>query len=184
MTIGTWGTWGGARPSRTALASLHRLACVALLAALAVGCTDSDDPSADGSGDTPAPAAAGPAALSVAGEYPTQVEILESSCPGLAVEPTTTTVRQEPGDLEVELTHAGTTHLGTLTANGSFTTSPTRVEVGDAAHSLSLVGRFSSAGFTARVTGRVSQEVSPRSCEYAVTWIGSKDGEPNTVPEN
>ena len=180
MTIGAWGTWGGARPSRTALASLGKFACVVLLAALAVGCTDSDDPDADPS----APSSADPAALSVAGEYPTQVEVVESSCPDLAVEPATTTVQQEPGDLQVELTHAGTTHRGTLSANGSFTTSPTRVEVGDAAHSLSLVGRFSSTGFPARVTARVSQEVSPRSCEYAVTWIGVKDGEPNSVPEN
>ena len=149
---------------------------------LAVGCTGSDDPGGDASGDSSSPPAG--SELSVAGEYPTEVEILESTCPDLVVEPTTTTVAQEPGGVEVELTHAGTTHSGTLSANGSFTTTPTRVEVGDADHTLSLVGRFSSAGFTARVTARVRQDVSRRSCEYAVTWVGAKDGEPNTVPEN
>jgi hypothetical protein len=154
------------------------MACVVLVLAFAVGCSGSDDP------DPSETASADPALLSVAGEYPTEVEVVESTCPDLVVEPMTTTVQQVPGDLEVELTHAGTTYRGTLSANGSFTTSPTLVEAGGAQHSLSLVGRFSSTGFTARVTARVRQEVSPRSCEYAVTWVGTKDGASNTVPEN
>jgi hypothetical protein len=176
VKIGTWGTWGGARPSRTALAFL-----VALVLASCGGSPESE-PDAVASSRTPTSTVADPSQLSVAGEYPTEVELKDSSCQGIVVEPTTTTVQQEPGDTELTLTHAGLTYHGTLAPDASFSTSPESVVVGDARHTLTIVGRFSTTGFTARVDAAVEQDHAPRTCQYAVTWVGTKDGDPNTVP--
>ena len=94
----------------------------------------------------------------------------------------TTTVEQEPGSTDIELTHAGITYRGTLSPNASFTTPAKQVVVDDARYTLSVVGRFSTTGFTARVSAAVEQDHAPRTCQYVVTWIGTKEGDPNTVP--
>lgn len=179
--IGTWGTWGGARTSRTALALLPLL-LVALVAAGCSGSEDSEPESADSSSSDPS--ASPPGVISVAGEYATEVEIQESSCPGLEVQPMTTTVDHEPGSTEVDLTHAGTRYGGSLLPNGTFRTDAESVVVDGERHTLSVVGRFFATGFTARVNAVREQDQEPKVCEYVVTWAGTKEGEPNSVPQN
>ena len=181
VMIGTWGTWGGARTSRTALALPGALIAGALLA----GCSGSDaEPDTDDSADPSPSAPADPGELSVAGEYATEVLVQESSCPDLEVQPMTTTVEQEPGDFDVDLTHAGIRHDGSLQPNGAFQTTAKSVVADGQRHTLSMVGRFSTTGFVARVAAVREQDQAPKVCEYVVTWVGTKEGEPNSVPQN
>jgi hypothetical protein len=159
---------------------------LALVVTFAAGCSGDDDPEpdADASSSSPTSTAADPSQISVAGEYPTEVTLDESSCPDIEVAPMTTTVEQEPGDPRLTLTHAGITYTGSLSDNGSFSTSDKSVSAGGQRHTLSIVGRFSSVGFTARVRAQVARDEAPKQCAYVVTWVGTKDGDPNTVPED
>ena len=120
--------------------------------------------------------------LRVAGEYATEVSLEESSCSGIAVESMPTTVSHEPGATELTVEHAGQTYTGSVERDGAFATEPH--EVGDAAelHTLTIAGRFSTIGFEASVDAAVSRNGTP-DCDYVVSWVGTKSGEPNTIPE-
>lgn len=155
------------------------------MAVLAAGCSGPGAEPDDEASPNPSPSTSpSPGQLSVAGEYATEVAIQESSCPDLEVQPMTTTVEHEPGSSDVDLTHAGTTYDGSLQPNATFQTAAKSVVADGERHTLSIVGRFSATGFVARVDAVREQDQAPKVCEYVVTWVGTKEGEPNTVPQN
>ncbi len=64
------------------------------------------------------------AGTSVAGDYDTAVELLDSTCDGIEVADNETTVEQD-GD-SVTLIHAGISYVGPLRDDGSFATAAVR----------------------------------------------------------
>ena len=115
--------------------------------------------------------------LSVAGSYPTAVMLVPGgSCGAVPVQGNTTVVAHSPGASTLTLTHAGNTYAGTVAPGGAFTISPTAVSGGAA--TVSMTGQFNATGFTANV--HVVQQ-SP-TCQYDVTWTGTKTGAPNNIP--
>jgi len=140
-----------------------------LLAVVLSGC------SSDGS-------ALDPDVLRVAGTYSTAVAVGQSSCASIVVADNPTTVSHVPDALNLTLTHAGNVYTGTVQRDGSFATSPRAVGEPAETHTLSIAGQFSTSGFEARVTADVSRNGSP-ACSYVVSWVGTKDGAPNVIPE-
>ena len=123
-----------------------------------------------------------PDVLRVAGTYATAVALGQSSCAGIVVANNPTTVSHVPDALNVTLTHAGNAYTGTVQRDGSFATSPRAVGGPAETHTLTIAGRFSTSGFEATVTADVSRNGSP-ACSYVVSWVGAKNGAPNTIPE-
>jgi hypothetical protein len=115
--------------------------------------------------------------LSVGGNYPTAVALVPGgSCGTVQVQDNATVVAHSPGAASLTLTHAGNNYAGSVTSTGAFTVPQT--QVGGGAFSISMTGQFSTTGFTATV--HVAQQ-SP-SCQYEVSWTGTKTGAPNTIP--
>jgi len=123
-----------------------------------------------------------PDVLRVAGTYATAVTLGQSSCTGIEVADNPTTVSHVPDALDVTLTHAGNAYPGTVQRDGSFATSPRTVGAPADAHTLTITGQFSTTGFEAMVTADVSRNGSP-ACSYVVSWVGTKSGDPNIIPE-
>ena len=123
-----------------------------------------------------------PDVLRVAGMYATAVALGQSSCTGIVVADNPTTVSHVPDALDVTLTHAGNAYAGTVQRDGAFATSPRAVGGPAETHTLTIAGRFSTSGFEATVTADVSRNGSP-ACSYVVSWVGTKDGAPNIIPE-
>lgn len=145
------------------------------------GACSGGDPDAGGPADAGA-VDADPSVLAIAGQYATEVSLEESSCSGIMVQSMTTTVSHEPGATELTLRHAGQTYAGGVERDGAFATEPH--DVGSAAelHTLTIAGQFSTTGFEATVDAAVSRNGTP-DCDYVVSWVGTKSGEPNTIPE-
>lgn len=123
-----------------------------------------------------------PDVLRVAGTYATAVALRQSSCVGIVVANNPTTVSHVPDARDVTLTHAGNAYTGTVQRDGAFATSPRTVGDPAETHTLTIAGRFSTSGFEATVTADVSRNGSP-ACSYVVSWVGTKDGAPNIIPE-
>jgi len=109
----------------------------------------------------------------VAGEYDTTVVLLNSTCEGITVQDSPTTVEQEDGSDTIELSHAGTTYTAELAEDGQFTTDAVPVEVGSATHSLTVHGTFTDAGFRASVLATVTGDAGA-PCTYEVSWVGAR----------
>ncbi len=105
----------------------------------------------------------------VAGDYDTAVELLESTCDGIEVVDNETGVEQE-GD-SVTLVHAGISYVGPLRDDGSFATASVPVTVGSDTHSLAVTGTFGDDGFEAQVVAAVT---GSQTCGYTVGWTGTK----------
>jgi hypothetical protein len=119
----------------------------------------------------------GSAQLSVGGSYPTTVALVPGgTCTGAQTQDNTTVVAHSPGASSLSLTHAGNSYAGSVTTTGAFTVPQTAV--GGGGFTISMAGQFSTTGFTATV--HVVQQ-SP-SCQYDVSWTGTKTGAPNTIP--
>jgi hypothetical protein len=127
-----------------------------LVAVLAIGCHN-------------APPA--PAASPIAGTYQTSVSLTSSSCTGVTVQNNPTTVAHTSGATAFSLTHVGQVYAGSLASDDSFTTAPKSIPVGTTAHTLTIAGRFTGAGFVADVTAVVTGSTS---CQYLVHWVGTK----------
>jgi hypothetical protein len=123
-----------------------------------------------------------PDVLRVAGTYPTAVSLGQSSCTGIEVANNPTTVGHVPGATELTLTHVGNAYTGTVQRDGSFATTPRSVGGPAETHTLTIAGRFSTTGFEATVNADVSRNGNP-ACSYVVSWVGTKSGAPNIIPE-
>jgi hypothetical protein len=129
---------------------------VALALILAAGCSDTIPPQ-------PSP---------IAGTYQTAVSLQSSTCTGITVQNNPTTIVHSEGAPSFTLEHAGQTYSGALDiANSTFTTAAKAITVGTATHTLTIVGVFTNAGFTADVTAVVSGSAS---CQYVVHWQGTR----------
>lgn len=138
-------------------------------------------PACGGGSNTPATPAAPSSLLAVAGTYPTGATLVadRNTCGSVTVQDNATTVTHTAGSTEVALAHAGTTYRGTINPTGRFTTTPVNLTAADGDYTITLSGQFTTTGFTATV------ELTRRSattCAYAVNWVGTKQGPPNTIP--
>jgi hypothetical protein len=143
----------------------------ALLVAAAIlltGCGADDEP---GATDDATPSVERANVASVAGEYDTEVELLDSSCAGIEVMDNPTTVEQDPGTAMIRLTHAGLTYTGVLEDDGRFATTAQTVEVGADTHQLGVTGTFDGDGFEATVAAQVT---GGQTCDYQVSWVGTR----------
>jgi hypothetical protein len=145
------------------------------------GACSGGDPDEGGPADAGA-VDADPTVLLVAGQYATEVSLEESDCTGIMVESMPTTVSHEPGATELTLRHAGQTYTGSVERDGAFATEPHEVGSSAELHTLTIAGRFSTTGFEATVDAAVSRNRT-HDCDYVVGWVGTKSGEPNTIPE-
>jgi hypothetical protein len=105
----------------------------------------------------------------VTGEYDTAVELLESTCDGIQVADSATTVEQD-GD-SVTLIHAGISYVGPLRDDGTFATAAAQVTVGTDTHALAISGTFADDGFEAQVVAAVT---GGQTCAYTVAWTGTR----------
>ncbi|HZJ56218.1 MAG TPA: hypothetical protein VFD38_18905 [Myxococcaceae bacterium] len=118
--------------------------------------------------------------LSVGGSYPTHAALLPgSTCADAAVQDALTTVTHSPGAMSLTLSHAGTSHSGTVDTAGNFQTTPKTVVVSPASFRLTIAGRFTVSGLEATVT---VEQLAPSSCSYSVQWTATKSGSPNVIP--
>jgi hypothetical protein len=119
--------------------------------------------------------------LAVAGTYPTRAALIadRNTCGAVTVQDNATTVTHTAGASEISLTHAGSTYRGTIDNSGRFSTPAATFAFPDGEYTISIAGQFSTAGFSATV------ELTRRAattCSYAVGWVGTKSGSPNTIP--
>jgi hypothetical protein len=131
--------------------------------------------------DAAAPIDADPTVLRVGGEYATAVSLEQSTCPDIAVQSMQTIVSHTPGATELTLAHAGQTYSGTVGRDGAFATEPHPVGIGEELHTLTIGGNFSTSGFEATVDAAVTRNGTP-VCDYVVSWVGTKSGDPNVIP--
>ncbi len=162
-----------ARAYRDAVAI--RIALILLVCA--GGCSSESSDEADAS----TPADADPTALRVGGDYATEVSLLESTCSGITVASMPTVVSHTPGAAELTLTHAGHGYAGTVGDDGTFATEPEPVGPPAEQHTLTITGTFSITGFEATVEAAVTRD-GTADCDYSVSWVGTKSGEPNVIP--
>ena len=152
------------RPERAAAALLA-------LASLA-GC---------GGGGNPQEPAPVPGVLQVAGTYQIVQRAVDSTCGGGGTPiPVTGTVTHAPGtDSFVLRDTGGTTFQGTVRAGGDFAADGSfGPDSTGNTFTQRLEGRFSTAGFTARLT----VDVQPQACRFTREWTATKQGPPNVIP--
>ena len=120
--------------------------------------------------------------LAVGGTYPTRATLIaeRNTCGAVTLQDNPTTVTHTAGGTDISLVHAGSTYRGTIDNRGQFTTPPANFPFPDADYSIGISGQFSTTGFTATV--ELTKRVGSTSCSYAVTWAGTKQGTPNTIP--
>lgn len=157
------------------------LRSVVALAALLCGCSSSDPEENPDARVTFDAMVRDPTLLWVAGSYPTAVTLQQSTCTGIAVQNMPTQVIHDAGENAVALMHASTRYLGTVAADGMFSTDPRAVTVGGDTHTLVIAGQFTATGFDALVTVSVALGAGG-TCGYSVRWVGTKTGEPNVIP--
>jgi hypothetical protein len=140
------------------------VAAVLLLA----GCSGDDDSGPEAE-PAPGPSSESTAGGTLAGDYDTAVELLDSTCDGIEVADNETTVEQD-GD-SVTLIHAGISYVGPLRDDGSFATAAVPVTLGADTHALAVTGTFGDDGFEAQVVAKVT---GSQTCGYTVAWTGTR----------
>lgn len=120
--------------------------------------------------------------LSVAGLYPTRATLIaeRNTCGSVTVQDNPTTVTHAAAGTDLSLSHAGSTYRGTIDTSGRFTSPPATFTFPDADYTIGLAGQFSTTGFTATV--ELTKRAGGTTCTYAVAWVGTKSGNPNTIP--
>ena len=109
--------------------------------------------------------------LGFSGLYATTVTLGQNSCGAVTVQNNNTNVVHNSLTGAVTLTHAGQTYSGTVASNGSFTTTPKAVNVGDGFnYSITIAGQFVGNTLTADVT--VDRTGQGSACQYIVHWTG------------
>lgn len=146
-----------------------------VLAAVAPGC-------GGGSSATPPVPTAPSNVLSVAGTYATRATLIteRNTCGSVTVQDNPTTVTHTAAGTDLSLSHAGSTYRGTIDTSGRFTSPAANFAFPDADYTIGLTGQFSTTGFTATV--ELTKRAGGTTCTYAVTWVGTKSGSPNTIP--
>jgi hypothetical protein len=91
-----------------------------------------------------------------------------------------TTVTHTAAGTDLSLSHAGSTYRGTIDTSGRFTSPAANFAFPDADYAIGLTGQFSTTGFTATV--ELTKRAGGTTCTYAVAWVGTKSGSPNTIP--
>lgn len=148
-----------------------------ILLVCAGACSDDSSDVADA-----APVAdADPTLLRVGGSYATEVSLVESTCSGITVASMPTVVTHTPGAVELTLAHAGNGYAGTVELDGTFATEPEPVGPAAELHTLTIGGSFTTTGFEATVDASVTRD-GTADCDYSVSWVGTKSGEPNVIP--
>ena len=135
-----------------------------------------------GSSATPSTPASPSNVLAVAGTYPTRATVIaeRNTCGSVTVQDNPTTVTHTAGGTEISFAHAGATYRGTVDSTGRFTTPAATFSFPDADYTISLSGRFSTTGFEATV--ELTKRAGATTCTYAVAWVATKQGSPNTIP--
>jgi len=120
--------------------------------------------------------------LAVSGTYATRATLIadRNTCGAVTVQDNPTTVTHTAGATDISLAHAGSTYRGTIDNRGQFTTPPANYPFPDADYTIGLTGLFSTTGFTATV--ELTKRSGSTTCTYAVSWVGTKQGSPNTIP--
>jgi hypothetical protein len=77
--------------------------------------------------------------------------------------------------------HAGNGYAGTVELDGTFATEPEPVGPAAELHTLTIGGSFTTTGFEATVDASVTHD-GAADCDYSVSWVGTKSGEPNVIP--
>lgn len=124
----------------------------------------------------PAPA---PRLLSVGGSYGVAVALLDNTCGSVTVQTQPTSVAHEIGASTFTLTHL-LTYSGQVGSDGRFTTAPLVLSDSGSTTTLTIDGRFTTAGFDATVAVNVQRAGGP--CVYHVAWTAVKQGAPNALP--
>ena len=120
--------------------------------------------------------------ISVGGTYGTRVAVLAegNTCGSVTAQDFPTTVIHTAGATALSLVHAGSTYTGTVDTAGRFTTPPANFSFPEALYTIGITGQFTTSGFTATVALTRLQDGA--TCAYAVGWVGTKQGSPNTIP--
>jgi hypothetical protein len=126
-----------------------------------------------------------PPLLAVGGAYKTHVSLVpnRNTCGAVTVQDNMTTVKHTEGAHTLSVTHVGNTYQGTVEDTGQFATTPLTLSTGDGALTISIAGRFTRTGFDATVQVDQKRSTPPPTCSYAVHWVGTKQGAPNTIPD-
>jgi hypothetical protein len=113
-------------------------------------------------------------AAKFAGSFDTAVEIIANTCGPVTVQPMPTTVSAGASDSSIVLTHAGIAHHGTVSRDGSFSTTEVTLGSGATTYRVSMRGRFATANtFSSTVTVRELTS-STEKCSYRVKWSGTR----------
>jgi hypothetical protein len=122
-------------------------------------------------------------AIAVSGTYATRTTLIaeRNTCGAVTVQDNPTTVTHSAGATEISLAHAGSTYRGTIDNRGQFATPPANYPFPDADYTIGLTGQFSATGFTATV--ELTKRAGSTTCTYAVSWLGTKQGSPNIIPQ-
>ena len=120
--------------------------------------------------------------LAVAGTYPTVATVIgdRNTCGAVTVQDNPTTVTHTAGATDLSLGHAGSTYRGTIDTRGQFSTPAANFPFPDADYTIAISGQFTTTGFTATV--ELTKRTGSTTCTYAVRWVGTKQGSPNTIP--
>ena len=120
--------------------------------------------------------------LSVSGTYPTRATLISerNTCGAVTVQDNPTMVTHTPGATELSFAHAGSTYRGTVDNGGRFSAPAATFSFPDGEYSIGLSGQFSAGEFTATV--ELTRRSAGGTCTYAVSWVGTKQGTPNTIP--
>jgi len=145
-----------------------------LLSTLAVG--------ACGGGSSPASTTPPARLLSVGGTYAVAVALGANTCGAVTVATQPTSVTHTPGAARFTLTHGSNTFAGSVATDGTFATDPLALNDAGSTLTVTLQGRFTTAGLTATVTVDVRPPAPSGACRYLVEWTGTKQGAPNVIP--
>ena len=116
----------------------------------------------------------------VGGQYDVAVRLQQNDCAGApTVLPQPTSVTHAAGAPTFTLAHGGLNVTGTVSRDGSFTTTTLAVQDPQGPATLTIAGRFTTNGLEATVTVAVS--ASGGACRYLVAWTGTKRGAPNVL---
>jgi hypothetical protein len=110
------------------------------------------------------------------------VRLLENDCaPTPTVQAQPTSVAHTAGATTFTLNHGGLLVAGTVSRDGTFNTQPLAVQDALGPATLTIAGRFTTAGLEATVTVAVSPPAPAAPCRYVVGWTGVKQGSPNVL---
>jgi hypothetical protein len=118
----------------------------------------------------------------VGGPYDVAVRLLDNDCaaaPTVQAQPTS--VSHTPGATTFTLIHGGLQVAGSVSREGTFTTQPLAVQDALGPATLTVAGRFTTAGLEATVTVAVTPAAPAAPCRYRVGWTGVKQGPPNVL---